>query len=478
MVATGAALDGRRHADWSGAPGAPPRALLRPRSTEQLAQAMRICHQHGQSVVPQGGLTGLAGGACCGADDVAVSLERMQAIEEIDPVSGTITVQAGAVLQAVQEAADAAGLLFALDLGARGSCTIGGNLATNAGGNRVIRYGTMRDQLLGIEAVLADGSIISGLHKMVKNNTGYDLRHLLAGSEGTLGIITRAVLRLRPRPTAVATAWCGLPSFEAVTTLLQRAQAQLGGGVSAFEVMWPSFVDFMLARVPGLRAPLPTRHGFHVLMENAGTDSAHHLAAFDTFLEQMLEAGIIENATVARSDTDARSLWALRDATASFPALLPGLTSFDVSFAIRDIGRAAAECDALLRTGWPGCTALVYGHLGDGNLHLIAHVATEGEQAQGGQPGGAQTASGQSASLQRGHAPPADEQAMHAIETAIYDLVRRYGGAVSAEHGIGTVKLAVLGHSRSPAELAAMRAIKAALDPRNILNPGKVLDAI
>lgn len=445
VVATGAALDGRRHADWSGAPGAAPRALLRPRSTAQLAQAMRICHQHGQSVVPQGGLTGLAGGACCGANDVAVSLERMQAIEDIDPVSGTITVQAGAILQSVQEAADAAGLLFALDLGARGSCTIGGNLATNAGGNRVIRYGTMRDQLLGIEAVLADGSVISGLHKMVKNNTGYDLKHLLAGSEGTLGIITRAVLRLRPRPLAVATAWCGLPSFEAVTTLLQRAQAQLSGGVSAFEVMWPSFVDFMMTQVPGLRAPLDSPHAFHVLIENAGTDGEHHLAAFDTFLEQMLEEGILENATIARSQADAHKLWALRDATSNLPTLLPGLTGFDISFAIRDIGRAAGECDTLLRTGWPGCTALVYGHLGDGNLHLIVHV------------------------------PDVEQQPAQAIETAIYDLVRRYDGAVSAEHGIGTLKRKVLGHSRSPDELAAMRAIKAALDPKNILNPGKVL---
>ncbi|MEO6624235.1 MAG: FAD-binding oxidoreductase [Burkholderiaceae bacterium] len=445
VVATGSALQGRRHADWSGAPSRTPRALVRPRSTEQLAQALRICHRLGQSVVPQGGLTGLAGGACCGADDVAINLERMNAIEDIDPVSCTVTVQAGAILQAVQDAADAAGFLFALDLGARGSCTIGGNLATNAGGNRVIRYGTMRDQLLGIEAVLADGSVISGLHKMVKNNTGYDLTHLLAGSEGTLGIITRAVLRLRPKPKAVATAWCGLPSFDAVTSLLQRAQAQLSGGVSAFEVMWPSYVDFVLSKVPGLRSPLVSPHAFHVLMENAGSDAERHLAAFDEFLEQMLDEGVIADATIARSHADTGALWAVRDATANFPALMPGLVSFDISFAVRDIGRAAAECERLLREGWPGCTALVYGHLGDGNLHLIAHL------------------------------PGATVQPAHAIETAVYDLVRRYGGAVSAEHGIGTLKREVLGHTRSATELAAMRAIKTALDPKNILNPGKVL---
>ena len=445
VVATGAALPDRRYADWSGAPGAVPQALLRPRSTDELAQAMRICHAHGQTVVPQGGLTGLAGAACCGPDDVAISLERMQRIEELDPLSSTITVQAGATLQSVQEAADAAGFLFALDLGARGTCTIGGNLATNAGGNRVIGYGSMRDQLLGIEAVLADGSVISGLHKMVKNNTGYDLRHLLTGSEGTLGIVTRAVLKLRARPAALSTAWCGLAGFDAVTTLLNRAQAGLAGGVTAFEVMWPSYLDFMLSRVPGLKPPLAGHHGLNVLMESAGADATAQATSFENFLGRMLDDGVIEDATVAHSQADARNLWAVRDATAELPVLLPGLTSFDVSFAIGDIGRAALECDALLRQRWPGCTALVYGHLGDGNLHVIAHVTDGGEQTN------------------------------REIETAVYDLVRRYRGAVSAEHGIGIIKRGVLGHSRSPAELAAMRAIKDALDPKHILNRGKVL---
>ena len=195
VVATGPAIPDRRHGDWSGVPASVPRALLRPYSTEQLTRMLQICNDFGQPVVAQGGLTGLAGGACCGPDEVAVSLERMNAIEEVDAISGTLTVQAGCTLQAVQEAAEAAGFLFALDLGARGSCTIGGNLSTNAGGNRVIRYGTMRDQVLGIEAVLADGSVVGGLHKMVKNNTGYDFRHLLAGAEGTLGIVTRVVLQ-------------------------------------------------------------------------------------------------------------------------------------------------------------------------------------------------------------------------------------------------------------------------------------------
>ena len=445
LVATGASIPDRRHMDWSGVPGATPAALLRPRSTEDLSRMLAICHEHRQVVVPQGGLTGLAGGACCAPDDVAVSLERMNRVEEVDAVSGTLTAQAGTTLQVVQEAADEAGFLFPLDLGARGSCTVGGNLSTNAGGNRVIRYGTMRDQLLGVEVVLADGSVLSGLHKMVKNNTGYDMRHLVAGAEGTLGIVTRAVLKLQPRPLSVATAWCGLPDYEAVTTLLRRAKAELPGGVSAFEVMWPSYLDFMLARVKGLRAPLGERAPMNVLMESSGSDAAHHAAAFEEFLGRMLEEGVLIDAALARSDADAKALWAIRDATAEFPILLPRLAAFDVSFAIGDIGRAALECEAMLRERWPGSIALVYGHLGDGNLHVIAHV-------QGGGP-----------------------ETNEAIEGAVYDLVRRYHGAVSAEHGIGLLKRKVLGHTRSPAELAAMRAIKAALDPRGILNPGKVL---
>lgn len=445
LVATGPAIPDRRHGDWSGVPFSVPRALLRPCSTEQLARMLQICNAFGQPVVAQGGLTGLAGGACCGPDEIAVSLERMNAIEEVDPISGTLTVQAGCTLQAVQEAAQAAGFLFALDLGARGSCTIGGNLSTNAGGNRVIRYGTMRDQVLGIEAVLADGSVVGGLHKMVKNNTGYDFRHLLAGAEGTLGIVTRVVLKLHPQPRSVATAWCGLPDYQAVTALLQRAKAELPGGVSAFEVMWPSYLDFMMEKVKGLRAPLPGRHAMNVLMESSGADDVHHPAAFDEFLARMLEEGVIEDAAVARSSTDARSLWAVRDATAEFPLLLPGMAAFDVSFAIADIGRAALECEALLRERWPGGTALVYGHLGDGNLHVIAH-------ADGGRP-----------------------ETRAQIEELVYDLTRRYRGAVSAEHGIGLLKRKVLGHTRSPAELAAMRAVKQALDPKGILNPGKLI---
>jgi FAD/FMN-containing dehydrogenase len=434
---------GRRFADWSGKPCAEPVAFVRPRSTAEVAEALRICHAHRQPVVTQGGLSGLAGGACLLGGEVALSLERMNAIEAIDTVSATMTVQCGAALQTVQEAAQEAGFLFPLDLGARGSCTIGGNLATNAGGNRVIRYGMMRDQVLGIEAVLADGSVVGGLNKMIKNNTGYDLRHLLVGSEGTLAVITRAVLRLRPQPSAVSTAWCGLPDYGAVTTLLARAQAGLPAGVSAFEVMWPGYYEFVLGHLPELRRPLQGRHAYYVLLESSGADAPRQAEAFEAFLAGLLEEGVLADAALAASHADAQAFWAIRDAPGEYPRILPGHVAFDVSFAICDVGEAARRCDAALRARWPEAVILVYGHLGDGNIHIVVKAA----------------------------APATAEQ----IESVVYGITRELNGSVSAEHGIGTKKLEVLGFSRSVADLAAMRAVKAALDPLGLLNPGKLL---
>ncbi|MGN6580044.1 MAG: FAD-binding oxidoreductase [Bordetella sp.] len=447
VVSLGAQIVGRRFADWSGLPAAAPLALVRPRDTAEVARALAVCRRFGQPVVTQGGLTGLAGGACTGANDVALSLERMNHIEAVDAVSATMTVQAGATLQAVQDAAAAAGFMFPLDLGARGSCTIGGNLATNAGGVRVIKYGMARDQVLGLQAVLADGSVLDGMHKMIKNNAGYDLRNLMIGSEGTLGVITRAVLKLRPQVADSATAWCGLGDYADVARLLGQAQRRLPTGVSAFEVMWPSFIGYMFDHVAGLRSPLDTRHDFYVLLESDGAGQAQHAQVFEAFLGEMIEEGVIENAALAQSQSDAAAFWRIRDSTADFPILMPDLIAFDVSFPIADIGRAAQQTDAALRTRWPDSTVLTYGHLGDGNLHLIVQV-----------PGGGQATA-------------------DAVEALVYGIVRQYRGSVSAEHGIGAKKRDVLGHTRSAAELAAMRAVKYALDPCGILNPGKVLPA-
>ncbi len=443
IVRHGESLPDRRFLDWSGEPGARPLALLLPRNTTEVAGMLALCQQAGQPVVVQGGLTGLAGAANLQAHDMALSLERMTAIT-VDPIGGTLTAEAGATLQSIQEAAEAAGFWFPLDLGARGSCTLGGNLGTNAGGNRVIRYGMARDQVLDLEAVLADGRVIGGQRAMLKNNTGYDLRHLLIGSEGTLGIITRAVLRLRAHPSAVATAWCGLPDYDAVTRLLHRAQARLANGVSAFEVMWPGYYRFVLNNVSGLRAPLQGEHSFHVLLESLGSDSRRHQAEFESFLGDMLEDGTLDDAAVAQSEQDARQFWDMRDAPANFPVMMPRLIAFDVSFALGDIATAAQDCANMLDREWPGSTLLVYGHLGDGNLHVIINV------------------------------PDPDEARTRAVENAVYDLVERWHGSVSAEHGIGIKKRNVLGRSRSADELAVMAAIRQALDPAGILNPGKL----
>jgi len=434
----------RRVKDWSGLPSAVPLALIRPRDTREVAAALEICARYVQPVVTQGGLTGLVGGANVTGGEVALSLDRMNQIVEIDAVSGTMTVQAGTPLQVVQEAASAAGFYFPLDLGARGSCSIGGNLATNAGGNRVIKYGMMRDQVLGIEAVLASGAIVGGLNKMIKDNSGYDLRNLLIGSEGTLAVITRAVLRLRPKPTATATAWCGLPSFDAVTTLLRRAQAGLAPGVSAFEVMWAGYYDTVLANLDSLRAPLDSPHPFYVLLESVGTDPVRHGEAFEEFLAAMLEEGIVTNAALASNEAHAKAFWAIRDAPGEYQRFIPNNAAYDVSFSIAQVGEAASRCEAELRARWPDATIMIYGHLGDGNIHIVVDV------------------------------PDMPKSGHDAIDQVIYDVTRDFRGSISAEHGIGIKKKHFLHLSRSEADVASMRAIKQALDPARILNPGKI----
>lgn len=436
----------RKHADSSRMASAEPLALLRPSSTEQIAQALRICSSYGQAVVTQGGLTGLSGGACLIGGEIALSLERMRGIESIDVESSTMTVLAGTPLQAVQEAADAAGFMFPLDLGARGSCSIGGNLATNAGGNRVIKYGMTRDQVLDLEVVLPNGDVMGGRHRMIKNNTGYDLRHLFIGSEGTLGVITKAVLKLRPKPTAVSTAFCGIPSFSAVIAFLTRAQSELPAAASAFEVMWPSYYDFVLQRLPELRAPLTGRHAFYVLLESSGVDTSSQNEIFERFLERCLDDGILEDAAIAASQTDALAFWAIRDAPGEYQRLIPGRVSFDISFAISEVEAAVQRCDVALRTRWPNATVLIYGHLGDGNIHIVVQEPDW--------PAGTTTE----------------------VQTVVYGITGELGGSVSAEHGIGLKRKHVLGLTRSTIEIGVMRAIKRAIDPGNLLNPGKLLD--
>lgn len=447
VVQLPAEFAGRKHADSSRMPCAEPVALVRPATTDEVATALRICHAHRQPVVTQGGLTGLSGGACLLGGEVALSLERMRGVESVDRIGGTMTVKAGTPLQAVHEAAEEVGMMFPLDLGARGSCTIGGNLATNAGGNRVVRYGMTRDQVLDVEAVTADGQVIGGLRRMIKNNTGYDLRNLLIGSEGTLAVITRAVLRLRPKPGVVSTAFCGLPDFAAVTSVLEAARQMLPGGPSAFEVMWPGYYDFVTTRLPELRAPLPGRHGFYLLVEAHGADAERDGATFEAFLEAMLERGAVEDAAIATSQADADAFWAIRDAPGEYQRLIPGRVSFDVSFAIADIEQAVGRCEAALRARWPNATTLIYGHLGDGNVHIVVQ-----------EPDWAPTVARE-------------------VQQVVFGITGEMNGSVSAEHGIGIKRKHALPKSRTPQELAVMRAIKSALDPLHLLNPGKIIDS-
>jgi FAD/FMN-containing dehydrogenase len=320
-----------------------PAALVRPSTTAEVASVLRICNARRVPVVAQGGRTGLAGGAMPCDGCVILSFERMRAIEPVDPDSATIVVEAGATLQSVQETAAHAGMLFPLDIGGRGSCTIGGNISTNAGGNRVLRYGMMRDLVLGLEVVLADGTVIDVMSDMLKNNAGYDLKQLFVGSEGTLGVVTKAVLRLFPRTTSVQTALCAAGDFDATLALLRLAKERLGADLSAYEVMWQDFYTFGTTTL-GRRAPLATDRAFYVLVESMGTDETRDAARFEEFVEIALEGEIIQDAAIARSIRESQEIWAIRDASGELQRSLGPYFSFDVSLPIRSIGRFVDDC--------------------------------------------------------------------------------------------------------------------------------------
>lgn len=442
VVLVGDAVEARYHTDWSGTPPVAPWALVRPRSTEEVSTALRLCHAHRVPVVPQGGLTGLAGGAVPVEGGVAISLERMSAIEDINARSAVMQVQAGATLQAVQEAAVEAGLVFGVDLGARGSCQIGGNVATNAGGNGVLQHGMMREQVLGLEVVLADGTVLPMLRPMIKNNTGYDLKQFFIGAEGTLGVITRVLLRLRPMPQAKATALVAMPSFDQALAVLQRMQRRFGNSVAAFELMWDNFVQASV-QWQHLQAPFAERHPFLALIDVDGKDEASLREAVEEALGEAMEAGDVVDAVIAQSQTQAKTLWKLREAPAELNAHMHPPINFDVSLPQSEIGKFADAIQAAFDARWPGHFTLFFGHVGDGNLH----VSTDGASVHG---------------------------ECEAVEAELYRVVGAFHGSVSAEHGIGLHKKPFLAMSRTPAELAAMRAIKAALDPLGLMNPGKV----
>jgi FAD/FMN-containing dehydrogenase len=426
--------------------GAPAEAdilgIAYPRSTAEVSEILKFCHTHDIKVTPQGGMTGLAGGGVPICSTVVLSLERMRAIEEIDAAAGTITVQAGLPLEAVQIAADEAGLFFPLDLGGRGTAQVGGNASTNAGGNRVVRYGMMRSLVLGLEWVLADGTVVTSLNKMIKNNAGYDLKQLFIGSEGTLGVITRLVLRLYPKASSVSTGLCALKDYQGVLDLLARAKNGLGTTLSAFEMMWPEFYHLGTEAL-GRRPPIPAEHGVYVLMETMGDDPEADQARFETVIGEAIEAGVVDDAVIAKSGQEAKNLWAIRDAPGEFTKVFWPQISFDISISTGQMGDFMVECRSRLDARWPGIAAVFFGHVADSNLHLS--VKSDG-----------------------------DPKLEHEIDAVVYKAVGDWGGSISAEHGIGVHKKPFLHYSRTPEELALMRTLKAALDPKGILNPGKV----
>ncbi len=438
--------------DWRDRYHGRARAVVRPSTTAEVAAVMRCCAEHGIAVVPQGGNTGLCGGATPdeAGGEVVVSLSRLNRVRAIDADNATLTVEAGMPLERVQQAAAAAGLLFPLSLAAEGSCAIGGNLSTNAGGTAVLRYGNARELVLGLEVVLADGRIWDGLRGLRKDNAGYDVKQLFLGSEGTLGIITAAVLKLFPRARTSATAWVALADVEAAIALLNRLRQGLGDRLTGFELLSRACVDLARARFPALPDPLPD-HAWYVLAQadDPATDSplARQLEAA---LAAAIEQGVVQDVAIAQSTQQAQALWELREHVPEAQRLEGLNIKHDISLPVSKVPeflvQARAQLDAALR----GVRYIVFGHLGDGNLHYNLS-APVGADAHGFL-----------------------EQAGRA-QRIVYDLVAQLGGSFSAEHGIGRLKRDELTRYRPAVEVDLMRRIKRALDPDNLLNPGKVI---
>ncbi len=447
QVFAGGDIDERYKTDLTKKYSTEPAYVVRPASTEQVAAIVKLAAGAGIPISPLSGRTGVVGGGVAANGGIVLSLERMNSIVEIDTASMTMTVEAGCILQTVQEAAEAEGGFLPLDLGARGSAMIGGVIATNAGGNRVVRWGMMRDMVIGLEAVLADGTVVSSLTKMLKDNAGYNWKHLLIGSEGTLAIITRAVLRLRPLPTSSQTAIVAVDNFEDVITVLRRLEAGLSGRLSSFELMWESFYQCITeANLPQRPRPLPSGSPFYALVEALGSNAEDDAAQFQRELEKVMETGLITDAVIASSEREREGLWAVREEMELGLAGCRPFYSFDVSMALAAMPAFSVAAEKNLRQVYPNASVMFYGHAGDGNLHAIVSVGEAGKEVQ------------------------------RAVDTAIFDAVRDVGGSIAAEHGIGQSRAPFLAWTRSPEELALMKMLKHALDPKNILNPGRLLD--
>jgi FAD/FMN-containing dehydrogenase len=441
--------------DWRGRYTGRALALASPASTAEVAALVKLCAAHGVPIVPQGGNSGMAGGATPDTSGAAIilSLRRMDAIRSLSAEDGQAVCEAGVVLQILHDTADRAGLRFPLTLGGKGSATIGGLIATNAGGTQVLRHGTMRAQVLGLEAVLADGSVLDLMTPLKKDNRGFDLKQLLIGSEGTLGIVTAACLRLLPAPVGRATAWVGLGGIIEARTLLRQMERAMGDTLEGFEVVPAHCLDSVLAHQPSARAPLAEPQAWNALIEcvSPTQDNAALRDTLEAALGTAMEEGLIADAVIAANDTQAEAFWALRDGISAAERALGPAMQHDISVPVEKMPEFILAAVPDVETAFPGARAVAFGHLGDGNVHF--HVLA---------PAGAQ----------RGVWEEAEGKA---VSARVYDLVTAWGGSISAEHGIGQMKVDELARLHDPVALAVMTQVKQALDPHNLFNPGKLL---
>jgi FAD/FMN-containing dehydrogenase len=442
-------------ADWRGIFRGNALAAVRPANTAEVAAVVKLCADTRTAIVPQGGNTGMCGAATphAGAGEIVLSLARMNRIIEVDPLDNTMTVEAGCILANIQQAAADVDRLFPLSLGAEGSCQIGGNLSTNAGGVNVLRYGNTRDLVLGLEVALPDGRVWNGLRALRKDNTGYDLKQLFIGAEGTLGVITGAVLKLFPRPATTATAWTAVPHPEAALELLALLRRDCGERITAFELISRNCLDLVLRHIPGTRDPLSRSHDWYVLAELSDARAGDTLRGdLERALGAALESNLVADVVLGENESQSRALWRLRE---TIPEAARGeagmLYRHDISVAVSRIPQFIREARAALLERFPGANIICFGHLGDGNLHYNAFI-----------PG-------------RQRADAAAREASD-VTTLVYDVVHRYEGSFSAEHGVGLAKLADMVRYKSAIELELMTTLKRTLDPHGIMNPGKVLE--
>jgi FAD/FMN-containing dehydrogenase len=418
------------------------KAIVRPSTTEQVSAIMQACYANEHSVIPYGGLTNLVQGCATTPDDIALSFEKMNAIEEIDRTAQTMTVQSGVLMQTAQEKADAENLFFPVDIGARDTCMIGGNVSSNAGGTKVIRYGMMRDSVLGLEAVLADGTVLSSMNRFIKNNSGFDLKHLFIGTEGVLGLITRIVIRLSVKPQSHNVALVACSDYQQIVAVLNTAKELLGSSLCGFEVMWDSFYNKVTRPTGQLPSPLQDDYPFYAIIEAMGTQPATDDDNFAAALGSMFDGELVLDGVIAKSAKERDAIWAIRG---EVEWLVKGCYNFDVSLRIVDVGEYIETVTARIKADIPDVLVAAFGHLGDNNIHVS--VLCEGNKST--------------------HA--------ETIEKHIYESLVPFAGAISAEHGIGLEKKPYLPISRTNEEIALMKTLKRSLDPKNLLNPGKVI---